>query len=356
MKLAAVLSMLAAVALASARGQPAAPAELPIQYWQLSTGSRIAFIHVPAAAAPQAVRRTPIVFVHGGPGACEVYAYAFAHPWYGRLAAQGFDVYLYDQIGGGFSARLSNPRAYTVDRHVADLEALRAAIGAEQLILVGESWGASLSASYAAAHPDRVERLAFLAPGALAPAERKHQIFPFSTPRLTPEFLAWLGRTRGPVALRRAEQLNALLARDVAAAHVFAPDAEMDPLMDAYINEQILVTCVHDPAKLRARGFALHGTGFWASLLTTWDAVNRRTDLRARLEALRLPVLIVRGDSDYLPPAIAADYAAVFPHADYVHVPAAGHFLWLDQPELYRRELEDFLQQPAGPPPPSPSS
>ena len=76
--------------------------------------------------------------------------------WYASLAQRGFDVYVYDQTGSGLSARLNDPRAYTVARHVADLEAIRQTIGAARMILIGDSWGATLAANYIAAHPDRV--------------------------------------------------------------------------------------------------------------------------------------------------------------------------------------------------------
>lgn len=53
----------------------------------------------------------------------------------------GFDVYDYAQVGAGLSERLEDVRDYTVARHVADLEAIRADIGADRLVLVGGSVG-----------------------------------------------------------------------------------------------------------------------------------------------------------------------------------------------------------------------
>jgi pimeloyl-ACP methyl ester carboxylesterase len=69
-------------------------------------------------------------------------------------ALAGFDVYAYDQIGAGRSARLADVKAYTVARHVADLEAIRTTIGAEKIVLIGNSWGGTLAANYLAAHPE----------------------------------------------------------------------------------------------------------------------------------------------------------------------------------------------------------
>ncbi|WP_317986001.1 hypothetical protein [Streptomyces sp. 5-10] len=44
------------------------------------------------------------------------------------------------------------PTGYTVARQVADLEAARRRIGANRVVLLGSSWGATLAAEYMAAH------------------------------------------------------------------------------------------------------------------------------------------------------------------------------------------------------------
>ncbi len=326
---------------------PDAPGEIPLRHWQLSTGSRIGYVHI---AAPESRGARMVIFLHGGPGACEVYAYAFARAWFEQLARLGFDVYLYDQIGSGSSDRLSNPRHYTLARHVADLEAIRREIGRERLILIGESHGATLSAAYIAAHPHRAERAIFVAPGFLEPAVWKARIHPSSSPRIAPEFLQWIEDTRGRDARQRYQKLDTLLQHDVAAAHAFAGDAEMDLLMDAWVNDRIIITCVHDKTRLAERHFTLRGMGWWASLMTNWDEVNLRSSIRRQLITSDVPVLILRGDSDYLPQRAAEDYASTFPQARLIRIPAAGHFIWLDQPQRYRDEIISFLAPP--PPPP----
>src|SRR5262245_65928224 len=51
-----------------------------------------------------------------------------------------------------------------MERHVADLEALRRRFGLERMTLVAHSFGPAIAASYAMAHPDRVARMIFLGP------------------------------------------------------------------------------------------------------------------------------------------------------------------------------------------------
>ena len=58
-------------------------------------------------------------------------------------------------------ARRLGPRRafYTTRDSVADIEAVREAVGAERLTLYGVSYGTKIAVAYAARHPDRVERL-----------------------------------------------------------------------------------------------------------------------------------------------------------------------------------------------------
>ncbi|HEX8035831.1 MAG TPA: alpha/beta hydrolase, partial [Ktedonobacterales bacterium] len=146
---------------------PAMPAAaVPGQrFWDLPTGSRIAYVRVPAVGA---AKPTPIIFAHGGPG---VPMMAEDARFFGQLALDGYDVYLYDQIGAGLSPRLADPTQYTVARHVADLEAIRQRIGAERVILIGHSWGSTISATYLADHPAHVEKVVFSSPGVIYWAE-----------------------------------------------------------------------------------------------------------------------------------------------------------------------------------------
>ncbi len=52
------------------------------------------------------------------------------------LNDDGYDVYLYDQIVGGFSNRLENIEEYTAERHKKDLQAIVNIIGTEKVILI----------------------------------------------------------------------------------------------------------------------------------------------------------------------------------------------------------------------------
>ena len=58
--------------------------------------------------------------------------------------------------------------------------------------------------------------------------------------------------------------------------------------------------------------------------------------------ALRMPVLFVWAELA-LQPATAEDLRRLVPQSQFVQVPASGHFVHLDAPEAFNREVERFI-------------
>src|SRR2546427_10304030 len=128
----------------------------------------------------------PVVVLHGGPGAHHDYLL----PQYDRLAL-GRTLLYYDQRGGG---RSPVPRDTPVGwrEHVADLEALRGHWGLERGTLLGYSWGGLLAVLYALEHPDRIDRLALVAPAPVTAAGRDEFQRRFSARMAEP----WIAQSR----------------------------------------------------------------------------------------------------------------------------------------------------------------
>ena len=97
----------------------------------VATGSNLAVWKLPADARPRA---TPVLFLHGGPG---LYTEARRFDEAAVMRAAGFDTIFFDLAGGGRSARLA-AGDYGLDRAIADVEALRIALGKDQLVLWGQ--------------------------------------------------------------------------------------------------------------------------------------------------------------------------------------------------------------------------
>ena len=96
---------------------------------------------------------TPVVLLHGGPGAgCSPKMRRFHDPAKYRIV-------LFDQRGSG----RSTPHADLVDNGtwelVADIERLRTTLGIDSWQVFGGSWGSTLALAYAQTHPERVTAL-----------------------------------------------------------------------------------------------------------------------------------------------------------------------------------------------------
>ncbi len=146
-------------------GSPVLQQRAGTRYWDLPTGSRIAYTYLPGKGSK---RPYPVIYLQGGPGgpisAGDIERFSF-------LSEDGYDVYLYDQVGCGFSTRLENIKEYTADRHKRDLEEIVRLTGSGKVILIGQSWGAILAVLFAADNPRKLAKMIFTGPGPIQPAD-----------------------------------------------------------------------------------------------------------------------------------------------------------------------------------------
>ncbi len=304
-----------------------------MQYWDLPTGSRIAYLHY-LGGLPK--KETPVIFLHGGPGAFIVDHPAVADQFYRSVAKLGFDVYLYDQIGSGHSARLADPRQYTVDRHIRDLEAIRQKIGAERMILIGDSWGATLGANYIAEHPERCAKAIFSGPGAIDGTGAR--VTTYDDAPMVRAAEAWFASI---FSQPRYHAMSDIRSANVLALYRSMPEQELDRQFDAFVQSS-MPYLVCDPHKLPADD-AVHGMGWWANLMTGVDFGRRKSNPTEKLARTHMPVLILRGGCDYLRWEVAYQYKQAFPNSTLLYVPNAGHAFGYDQPHIYSEAIQAFL-------------
>ncbi|WP_328413764.1 alpha/beta hydrolase [Streptomyces violaceus] len=135
--LAAVLTASVCVPTApTARRYPPALPFVATQHWSLATGSRVAVYHYPPAKT--ATRHpVPFVYINGGPvRGISVQDHRFLQ----LLARQGYDVYAYEQAGGGRSDLLPMDQ-YAISRSVRDLAAFVDRLDKGKVDILGFSSG-----------------------------------------------------------------------------------------------------------------------------------------------------------------------------------------------------------------------
>ena len=252
--------------------------------------------------------------------------------YFGQLARNGFDVYVYEQVGRGRSARLDDPRAYTLERDVADLEAIRRVIGAEQIILIGHSYGGMLAAAYGAANPERVARMVLSSPADPSPGAGGASM----VSRLDPgQRLAVYALLLQPRALLG----YALLQINPRAAYAFAEDAEMDARFDRVYNRtRPALHCAGNPPRPE-----LHGLGFYAHYSQQSPASPPHEDFLPALAGRTILTLIIKGPCDYLSWSSAVAYLQALPEAHLVYLEGAGHNAYQDEPDKYLAAVRAFL-------------
>ena len=320
----------------------------PDGYWDLETGSRIAYRYTPAQGLRKPI---PVIRLHGGYALPEVYrgqeGQPTVHPL-NQLAEGGFDVYYYDQVGCGNSSRLENPQEYSVGRHVQDLEAIRKQLGSDKIIIVGLSSGSMLATQYAAAHPDRIAAIVFESPGWIWSGLRfkSEEVEAISTkhpewkiPQETVSRGQRLSLTPRILFGTLILQINKNIASRIVS------DKELSEFMGLMFRLYGKARCFYEPAKFPTQ--VPFGVGGYSWFMTD-DSYKSAPDPRPILATITSPVLVIRGIHEWLPKRIAQDYVDTFPSAEFKELQDCGHLLCRERPEAYYRVVEEFVLRVSG--------
>ncbi len=263
-------------------------------------------------------RGVPVVVLHGGPG-------AGSSPSHRRFFDPAFyRIVVFDQRGAGRSTPHGELRGNTTPHLIADLEALRQQLRIERWLLFGGSWGSTLALAYAQAHPQRC--LGLVLRGIFLCRRREIDWFLHGMRQVFPE--EWHALAEHIPQGERVNLLEAYWKRlddpdsavRVAAARAWSryegacstllPSAETV----AYFGSDRVALGL---ARIEAHYFRNNGFLRDGELL---DGVER---LRS------LPGVIVHGRYDMVCPIATADELhRVWPEAQYIVVPDAGHSAW----------------------------
>ncbi|MEU3852825.1 alpha/beta hydrolase [Streptomyces sp. NPDC029554] len=255
----------------------------------------------------------PLIVLPGGPMRASAYL--------GNLG--GLDAHrrlvLLDLRGTGDSEVPADPSTYRCDRLVDDVEALRVRLGLERMDLLGHSAGGSLALLYAARYPQRIARLALVT--------------------ATPWALGWPATADDRRTAARLRGAEPWFADAFEAFEAWLDGSgDFDPVFVPFFHGRWDDTARAHAAREEAEtndeaADTYGGDGAWDPEATR-DALTRLT----------APVLVLAGGADGGPsPALARRTAGVFPHAECVVQPGAGHYPWLDDPEWFTRRVSAFF-------------
>jgi L-proline amide hydrolase len=268
--------------------------------------------------------RTPLVVLHGGPGSTHDYLLRLTD-----LAAGGFPVIHYDQLGNGLSTHLPDRPAgfWTVSLFLAELDNLLRYLGiGDDYVLLGQSWGGMLAAEHAVLRPGGLRGL----------------VIADSTPSM-PLWLEEMDRLRAELppevqdVLRRHEKdgttgsLAYLRATRVFYdRHVCRLDpwpGEVAATFRKIAADPTVYSAMNGPNE-----FHVIGT------LRDWT-------IEDRLPAIDVPTLLVSGRHDEATPKVMAPFHERIPGARWEIFEESSHLPHLEEPDRFDAVLKAFLAE-----------
>jgi len=259
----------------------------------------------------------PVVVLHGGPGGgCSPSMRRYFDP-------KTYRVVLFDQRGCGRSRPHAAIEANTTWHLVADIEAIREALGIAAWDVFGGSWGATLSLIYAQTHPDRVTNLILRGVFLMTRAELEW-FYGAGAAQFWPE--AW-ARFASMVPEDERDDLIGAYAKRLFSGNAME-EIRFARAWSAWENGLASIhsegSSGESPAEY-ARAFARLENHYFANL---GFLDEDRQILRDAHKIAHIPTTIVQGRFDMIcPPAAAHDLAARLPRCDLRMVPLAGHAL-----------------------------
>lgn len=251
-------------------------------------------------------RAEPLLVLHGGLGV--------DHTLYRRTLSplgRSFRLVFFDQRANGRSG--GDAAAITMEQLADDAVALADALGFDGPIAVsGHSYGGFVAQELALRHPARVSRLLLFdtTPGQLGAGEDPADHAGPPPPAELAQMLAAFPEDD--------EQFAAGLTRMLP---YYLPGADMDEVAPLFADT------VHRLAPM-VRGF---------EVLAGWSAVDR-------LPAITVPTLLLVGAEDvFTSPPQSHRIAERTTNAEVVVVDDAGHFPWIQRPDVVFAAVEDWL-------------
>jgi pimeloyl-ACP methyl ester carboxylesterase len=258
-----------------------------------------------------------LVCLAGGPGRDAAYLGDL-----GGLCA-GRRLVIPDSRGTGDTPPAADPQTYAFPRLAEDLEALRDHLRLDSFSLLAHDAAAATAQAYAASYPGRLNHLVLVSPGSRLQGDLPEDAREIFEERHEepwwPEAAAALEELEMDTDLDRIRKLLLLVAPmaygrwdEPQQAHAAAEGAQLHPVPRA---------------------------GFWQGV-----DESTRLALLAMLRKVEAPALVITGDRDAVSGIQAGKVVAEsFPNARWRPLHKVGHYPWMDEPELFRPVVEEFL-------------
>lgn len=255
----------------------------------------------------------PLVIVHG--------LYGSSDNWLtvGKKLSGRFKVYMIDQRNHG---RSPNSQVHTYEATANDLADFFDQHRIEKAIVLGHSMGGKTAMRFAADYPERVEKLIIV------------DIVPKDYFLLNDESQYFLHKN-----ILQA-MLNIDFSRMESRKEV---ENYLVEKIDSLQIVQFLLKNVHRNKEIHHFEWRLNVQVLFDNLDEIISGVNERW-FDDRLPIFNYPVLFIKGaNSNYILPEDYKSILRIYPEAQIIEIPNAGHWLHAEQPQLFMEAVEKFL-------------
>jgi L-proline amide hydrolase len=266
--------------------------------------------------------KTPIMVLHGGPGA----GHNYCEPIADLIAQTGRAAVLYDQIGCGNSTHLPNaPKEFwTPELFMKELVLLTKHLGiSDNYAIVGQSWGGMLGMQFAITQPAGLKAIVI----ADSPASMEVWVSEANKLRkqLPPEVEATLLKHE---AAETTEDPEYVAAVDVFYARHLCRIPQPPSVVASFEQMSADPTVYHTmngPSEFHVIGS-----------LKTWD-------IRKDLGKISIPTLLVSGQYDEATPAMVEEINKLIPGSKWELFPESSHMPHVEEPARFKRIVSEFL-------------
>lgn len=259
----------------------------------------------------------PLLVVHGGPGLPHTYLRSLE-----RLADER-EVIFWDQLGCGNSERPANRELWTMQRSVAELDAVVKGLGLNGFHLFGNSWGGMLAQQYALDVPSGAVSL--IISNSIASIPQFSQMVARLKTELDPATQSAIDRHEAAGTTHAAEYQDAIRTW----------------------NETYLCRVRPWPAEL-LEAFAHMGTDIFETMFGPSDfrivGTVRDWDVFDRLAEIALPTLILAGRFDECRPEHMWAMHQRIAGSRFELFESTAHMPFIEEPDTFDRVMRDFLR------------
>jgi proline iminopeptidase len=273
----------------------------------------------------------PLVILHGGPGASHDYFLPYLLP----LMRHNRLIFI-DERGSGRSEKLEDPKGYTVESMVEDVEAVRRALGLGTISLLGHSAGGVLAQAYALRYQEHLSHLIL--------CSTFH-----STKKLNAFFLTMKGRM-APALRARIDSMEAAGLYGHGSEYAknrYTPEYMIAAWGEGYFPYlyQRHPDPNYDPVANGLMSWDLYREMWGSHGEYIVDGNMASVEYADRLPLITVPTLITVGDHDECDPSIAQEMHEKIAGSTLVVLPESGHMTFVDQPTLFLNAVGQFLQK-----------